>query len=151
MHLLRGRMRPAERSHPYNRRMTGGRQGLILYVHGARDRRWAEPFERLRERIAAQAPQCIVTIAFLEHLTPDLASAAAQLAAQGAGAVRIVPMFFGRGGHLRDDFPRQLAAARMAAPAVTFMVTEAAGESEQVQDALAAFALRAPAVGQDQI
>jgi hypothetical protein len=39
----------------------------------------------------------------------------------------------------------------MAAPAVTFMVTEAAGESEQVQDALAAFALRAPAVGQDQI
>jgi sirohydrochlorin cobaltochelatase len=131
--------------------MTSRRQGLILYVHGARDRRWAEPFERLRDRIAAQAPQCIVTIAFLEHMTPDLASAAARLAAQGADVVRIVPMFFGRGGHLRDDFPRQLAAARMAAPAVTFMVTEAAGESEQVQDALAAFALRAPAVGQDQI
>ena len=126
--------------------MTSQRQGLILYVHGARDPRWAEPFERLRERIAAQAPQCIVTLAFLEHMAPDLASAAVQLAAQGADAVRIVPMFFGRGGHLRDDFPRQLEAARMAAPAVTLVVTEAAGESEQVQDALAEFALRAPAV-----
>jgi sirohydrochlorin cobaltochelatase len=122
------------------------RQGLILYVHGARDRRWAEPFERLRERIAAQAPQCIVTIAFLEHMTPDLAGAAVQLAAQGADTVRIVPMFFGRGGHLRDDFPRQLAAARKAAPAVTFVVTQAAGESDEVQDALAEFALRGPAV-----
>ena len=126
--------------------MTSQRQGLILYVHGARDPRWAEPFERLRERIAAQAPQCIVTLAFLEHMAPDLASAAVQLAAQGADAVRIVPMFFGRGGHLRDDFPRQLEAARMAAPAVTLVVTEAAGESEQVQDALAECALRAPAV-----
>lgn len=126
--------------------MTSQRQGLILYVHGARDPRWAEPFERLRERIAAQAPQCIVTLAFLEHMAPDLASAAVQLAAQGADAVRIVPMFFGRGGHLRDDFPRQLEAARMAAPAVTLVVTEAAGESEQVQDALAEFALRAPAI-----
>ena len=126
--------------------MTSQRQGLILYVHGARDPRWAEPFERLRERIAAQAPQCIVTLAFLEHMAPDLASAAVQLAAQGADAVRIVPMFFGRGGHLRDDFPRQLEAARMAAPAVTLVVTEAAGESEQVQDALAEIALRATAV-----
>ena len=126
--------------------MTSQRQGLILYVHGARDPRWAEPFERLRERIAAQAPHCIVTLAFLEHMAPDLATAAVRLAAQGADAVRIVPMFFGRGGHLRDDFPRQLAAARMAAPAVAFVVTEAAGESEQVQDALAEFALRAPAV-----
>jgi sirohydrochlorin cobaltochelatase len=128
--------------------MTGRKHGLILYVHGARDRRWAEPFERLRERIAARAPQYIVTVAFLEHMAPDLASAAVQLAARGAIAVRIVPMFFGRGGHLRDDFPRQLEAARKAAPSLAFVVTQAAGESEQVQDALAECALEAPAVGE---
>jgi sirohydrochlorin cobaltochelatase len=57
-------------------------------------------------------------------------------------------MFFGRGGHLRDDFPRQLEAARKAAPSLAFVVTQAAGESEQVQDALAEFALEAPAVGE---
>ena len=131
--------------------MTSRKQALILYVHGARDRRWAEPFERLRERIATQAPEHIVTIAFLEHMAPDLARAAAELAAQGIDTVRIVPMFFGRGGHLRDQFPRQLAAARIAAPSVTFVVTEAAGESEQVQDALAGFALRAPGVQQNKL
>ncbi|HET8876871.1 MAG TPA: hypothetical protein VFO53_11125, partial [Casimicrobiaceae bacterium] len=50
-----------------------------------------------------------------------------------------------------DDFPRQLAAARIAVPAATFVVTEAAGESEQVQDALAKFALRAPAVAVEEV
>jgi sirohydrochlorin cobaltochelatase len=134
---------------PYNQRMTDRRTGLILYVHGARDPRWVEPFERLRVRVAAQAPQCIVTLAFLEHMVPDLASAAVRVAAQGADTVRIVPMFFGRGGHLRDDFPRALDAARKAAPGVTFVATQAAGENEQVQDALAEFALQAPSVQVD--
>jgi len=119
--------------------------GLILYVHGARDPRWAAPFVRLRDRIAALAPHCAVEIAYLEHMAPDLATAAAHMAAQGIARVRVVPMFFGRGGHLRDDFPAQLRAARTAAPAVTFEVTQAAGESEQVLDALAEFALRATA------
>jgi sirohydrochlorin cobaltochelatase len=120
------------------------RSGLILYMHGARDRRWADPFVRLRERVAAMAPDHDVALAFLEHLRPDLAGAAAQMSAHGIDRIRVVPMFFGRGGHLRDDFPMQLGAARAAAPAVTFEVTAAAGESEQVLAALAVFALRAP-------
>ena len=33
------------------------------------------------------------------------------MAAAGVRRIRVVPMFFGRGGHLREDFPRQLAAA----------------------------------------
>ena len=122
------------------------RSGLVLYVHGARDRRWAEPFERLCERVAVIAPEHDVAIAFLEHLAPDLASVAAEMSRQGVDRIRVVPMFFGRGGHLRDDFPNQLRAARAAAPSVTFEVTAAAGESAQVLDALAEFAVRAPAL-----
>ena len=119
-------------------------EGIILYVHGARDPRWAEPFRRLRARVAAKAPQCVVELAFLDYLTPDLASAVRQLSANGVTHVRIVPMFFGRGGHLRDDFPRHLEAARTAAPTVVFEITEAAGESEAVLETLAEFALTAP-------
>ncbi|HKU85888.1 MAG TPA: CbiX/SirB N-terminal domain-containing protein [Casimicrobiaceae bacterium] len=115
--------------------------GLILYVHGARDPRWAEPFHRLREKVATRGEGASVALAFLEHGTPDLAEAAAAMAAEGVRRIRIVPMFFGRGGHLREDFPRQLEAARARAPQVAFEATEAAGESEQVLDALAAFAL----------
>jgi len=121
------------------------RIGVILYAHGARDARWAEPFERLRDRVAARHPGP-VSLAFLEHGTPDLTAAAQRMAMEGVERVRVVPMFFGRGGHLRQDLPRQLEAARVAVPAVAFDVTEAAGESEAVLDALAAFALAAPAV-----
>lgn len=121
-------------------------KGLVLYVHGARDARWAEPFLRLRARVAAIAPQFDVAVAFLEHQAPDLATLSATMAARGIGHIRVVPMFFGRGGHLRDDFPEQMRAARAAAPAVTFAVTQAAGESDEVLDALAEFAIRATAV-----
>ncbi|HSC22720.1 MAG TPA: CbiX/SirB N-terminal domain-containing protein [Casimicrobiaceae bacterium] len=120
------------------------RDGVILYAHGARDPRWAEPFVRLRERVAARSPERVVAIAFLEHLQPDLAAAVRQLSAQGVTHVRVVPMFFGRGGHLRDDLPRQLEAARGAAPGVALEVTMAAGESDDVLDALADFALTGP-------
>jgi sirohydrochlorin cobaltochelatase len=118
--------------------------GLVLYVHGARDPRWAQPFHRLRGKVAARAPRSRVVVAFLEHLEPSLAQATAAMAAEGVTRIRVVPLFFGRGGHLREDFPRQLAAARATAPAVEFDVTEAAGENEAVMDALAAFAVATP-------
>src|SRR5690348_9397970 len=120
------------------------RDGVILYAHGARDPRWAEPFLRLRGLVAGRAPERVVEIAFLEHLQPDLASAVRQLSAQGVTHVRVVPLFFGRGGHLRDDLPRQLEAARQAAPGVALDVTQAAGESDRVLEALADFALTGP-------
>lgn len=131
------------RARSYNAAMNRER-GVILYVHGARDPRWAEPFLRLRALVAAKAPACVVDVAFLEHMEPDLATAARQMSALGVKGVRVVPMFFGRGGHLRDDFPKQLEAARAAAPTLAFEVTEAAGESDAVLEALAEFALRAP-------
>lgn len=115
--------------------------GLILYVHGARDPRWAEPFTRLRDRIAQREPALPIAVAFLEHMSPDLAQAAVDVAARGARRIRVVPMFFGRGGHLREDLPRQIEAARALVPGVPLEVTEAAGESDAVQEALAAFAL----------
>lgn len=119
--------------------------GVILYVHGARDPRWSEPFERVRARIVERAPGLSVVVAYLEHATPDLAQAAAALASSGVQRIRVVPLFFGRGGHLREDFPRQLAAARALLPQVDFVVTAAAGEDDRIVDALAAFAIDAAA------
>jgi sirohydrochlorin cobaltochelatase len=123
--------------------------GIILYVHGARDPRWAEPFHRLRAKVAERAPAQSVTVAFLEHITPDLPQAAAEMAADGVNRIRVVPVFLGRGGHLREDLPRQLDAARASVPSVTFEVTEAAGENEMVLDALAKFALEAAVIDVD--
>jgi sirohydrochlorin cobaltochelatase len=125
--------------------MMTAKPGLILYAHGARDPRWAEPFERLRDKVAARAPALRVAVAFLDHREPDLINAVAAMAAHGITSIRVVPLFFGRGGHLREDFPRQLDAARAAAPGVAFEITDAAGESEEVLEALAHFALEARA------
>jgi sirohydrochlorin cobaltochelatase len=116
-------------------------EGLLLFAHGARDPRWAAPFEAVVARIRATRPDLPVVLAFLEHAAPDLRDALLQMRSKGCRKVRIVPLFFGRGGHLRDDFPRVLDDASRSVPDVMIDVTLAAGESDAVQAALAAFAL----------
>lgn len=116
-------------------------RGMVLFAHGARDARWAEPFERLRVRVEARRPDLAVALAYLEHMEPDLAGAVRALADRGVRRVRVVPLFFGRGGHLRDDFPRHVVLAQAAAPAVAIEVAPAAGEDPAVIEALADFAL----------
>ena len=81
------------------------RPAIILFAHGARDPRWAEPFLRVAERVRAAAPDLALEVAYLEHLEPNLAEAARRLAHQGAKAIRVVPLFIGRGGHLRVEVP----------------------------------------------
>jgi sirohydrochlorin cobaltochelatase len=116
-------------------------RGVVLFAHGARDPRWAEPFERLRTIVAARRPDTAVALAFLETMQPDLPTASRQMAARGVTRLRVVPLFFGRGGHLREDFPQQVAQARAAAPGVDFEILPAAGEDAAVAEALADFAL----------
>jgi sirohydrochlorin cobaltochelatase len=115
--------------------------GLLLFAHGARDPRWAAPFEAVVSRIRAAQPALPVVLAFLEYAQPDLHTALHALRDRGCRRVRVVPLFFGRGGHLREDLPRELAAAAAALPDLEIEVTVAAGESDAVQAALAAFAL----------
>jgi sirohydrochlorin cobaltochelatase len=116
-------------------------RGVVLFAHGARDPRWAEPFERIRGIVAARRPDVAVGLAYLESMTPDLPTAARDMAAKGVKRLRVVPLFFGRGGHLREDFPQQVARARAAAPGVEFDILAAAGEDGAVAEALADFAL----------
>ena len=80
-------------------------------------------------------------LAYLEHMSPDLTAAARALASRGVDRIRIVPLFFGRGGHLREDFPLQAAAARAAVPGIAFEIISAAGEDPAIIEALADFAL----------
>jgi len=116
-------------------------RGLVLFAHGARDPRWAEPFEQVRSTIAKRRPDLDIRIAYLEHLQPSLAATVAAMAEMGVQEIRLVPMFFGRGGHLREDFPRAVVAARAAAPNLRIEISEAAGEAPAVREALADFAL----------
>ncbi len=114
--------------------------GLILFAHGARDPRWAAPFEAVAARVRATQPGVAVRLAFLELMTPSLPSAAAELVAQGCTAVTILPLFLGAGGHVRKDLPEIVDTLRSTHPAVQWQLLPPVGELPSVIDALAAAA-----------
>ena len=116
--------------------------GLVLFAHGARDARWAEPFERLRERVGRAAPDARVVLAFLEFMTPDLDAVVADLSAAGCRDIALVPIFLGQGGHLRDDLPNLLRRVAARHPGCRIRLAVAAGEDDAVLDAIAAYCLR---------
>ena len=117
---------------------------LILFAHGARDARWAEPFARILERVQASVPERAPMLAFLELMTPDLGSAIAAQVARGFTEVRVVPLFLGQGGHLREDVPVLIERARRDHPGIAISLAKAAGEDDNVIDALAAYCAKSP-------
>jgi sirohydrochlorin cobaltochelatase len=117
--------------------------GVILFGHGARDPRWAEPFIRLAEKVrGSHGSAGPVSLAFLELMEPDLASAVASQVAQGCSVVTVVPVFFGQGGHVRRDLPAVLDVCRAAHPGVAIRCAIAVGEDDSVLDAVAGYCLR---------
>ena len=118
-------------------------KAIILFGHGARDSRWREPFDRLADLWRQQHPGTPVELAFLEMMQPSLEEAVAKLSTQGATQITIVPVFFGQGGHLRNDFPVLLDACRVKFPAVTLTATLAVGEDLTVLQAIVDFGARA--------
>jgi len=119
------------------------RHGIVLFGHGARDARWAEPFARLAEKVRAQAgPDTDVVLAFLELMTPDLPAAVAGLAGAGCATITVIPVFFGQGGHVRRDLPTLIDACRAAHPGVAIRSATAVGEDDAVLDALAQYCLK---------
>lgn len=115
--------------------------GLILFAHGARDPRWAAPFEDMAARVRAARPDVLLRLAFLEFMTPDLATAGAELATAGCRQVQLLPLFLGSGGHVRKDLPRLLDELRLRHPATTFTLHPAIGEVPAVLQAMAESAL----------
>ncbi len=121
--------------------------GLILFAHGARDARWAEPFEAIVASLRQRAPQLAVRLAFLELMQPDLDAAAAALVAEGIERIDVLPLFLGTGGHLRRDLPPLVEAIAARHPGVAIRLHGAAGEAPPVIDALAAHALAVTRTG----
>jgi sirohydrochlorin cobaltochelatase len=115
--------------------------GLILFAHGARDPRWALPFQAVAERIAQQRPKLHLRLAYLELMTPGLAQAGAELSAAGCTRVDVLPMFLGTGGHLRQDLPPMIESLRERYPSVQWHLHQAVGEQPLVREAMAASAL----------
>ena len=118
-------------------------KAIILFGHGARDARWREPFDQLAHLWHAQHAGTPVKLAFLEMMQPSLEEAVSSLADLGATQIVVVPVFFGQGGHLRNDFPVLLTTCREKFPLVSLSTTPAVGEDLAVLQAIVDFGARA--------
>jgi len=115
--------------------------GLLLFAHGARDSRWALPFEDIADRVRVRAPDVAVELCFLELMTPDIIEGGRRLAAAGCERVDVVPLFLGAGGHVRKDIPELLAELEAKHPALRWELRPAIGEIDSVVEAMATAAL----------
>ncbi|MDP1692471.1 MAG: CbiX/SirB N-terminal domain-containing protein [Burkholderiaceae bacterium] len=118
--------------------------GLLMFAHGARDTRWAEPFEQVAAAVRAARPAQPVRLAFLEFMAPDIRTAAAELAREGCTRIDVLPLFLGAGGHVRKDLPPLLDELRRRHAGVTLTLHPAVGEAPALMAAMAAIALDLP-------
>ena len=107
---------------------------IVLFAHGSRDPEWSRPFESLAAELSKKH---VVRLAYLELMQPPLADAIASLADAGVDSIRVVPVFLAQGGHVKQDLPRLVAAARSAHPNINVTLEQAIGERPQVLAAIA--------------
>ena len=111
---------------------------IILFAHGARDPEWANPLRRIQAVVREHMAGVQVELAFLEFIAPSLPESTAQLVAQGARKIVVLPMFIAQGGHLKRQVPEMLDGLRSTYPDVQFSLGAAIGENEIVVQARAA-------------
>jgi sirohydrochlorin cobaltochelatase len=122
--------------------MTTARS-LVLFAHGARDPRWAGPFQRLQEIVQQQKPDIAVHLAFLELMSPRLPELTADLVAKGCKEITVVPIFFGQGGHVLRDLPVIVEQLKADYPGLAMKVVPAVGEDAEVLQAIARYCVGA--------
>jgi sirohydrochlorin cobaltochelatase len=114
-------------------------QALVLFAHGARDPRWAQPFLKMQAIAQQQLPGAQVELAFLELMEPRLPEVVDRLAAAGHQRVAVVPVFLGQGGHVLRDLPPMIDELRARHPQLQLTVSDAVGESPDVLAAIASY------------
>jgi sirohydrochlorin cobaltochelatase len=110
------------------------KEGIVLVAHGSRDPEWSRPFERIAANLTRKLPAVCIGLAYLEH-GPSLDETVTALVAKGVGSIRVVPLFLGQGGHVKDDLPRLLNQS--ARPGLRLNLERPIGEQPQIIEAIA--------------
>ena len=96
--------------------MTPPTRHRSCFAHGARDPRWAAPFEAVAARVRARAPERAraARLPRADDARPG-ATPATSSPAVGCTRIDVVPLFLGIGGHVRRDLPALLDELRARA------------------------------------
>jgi len=117
-------------------------RALVLFAHGSRDPQWAEPFRAIQRRVAAAKPGVTVEVAFLEIMEPSLSDSVDALAAAGLRHITIAPLFMAQGAHVKRDLAAIIETLRNRHPDVELALLPAAGEADDVLDAIGSWVLK---------
>ena len=112
-------------------------RAIVLFAHGARDPEWARPFRQLALELAERLPGERVVLAFLELMQPSLADCASALHDEGIRELRIVPVFFGSGGHIKEDLPKLTSEIQKRFEDMKIALEPPVGEQPEVISAIA--------------
>ena len=110
------------------------KEGIVLVAHGSRDPQWSSPFQRIAAGVAQRLPAASVGLAYLEH-GPSLEEIVTALVAKGVTSIRVVPVFLGQGGHVKEDLPRLVG--ELARPGLQLTLEQSIGEQPRVIEAIA--------------
>ena len=111
------------------------KEGLVLLGHGSKDPEWSQPFEKIAVSLGKRLPAVSVFLAYLEH-GPSLDEAVTALVAKGVLSIRVIPLFLGAGGHVKQDLPKLVAQAKRAD--VNIVLDKPIGEQPEIIEAIAA-------------
>jgi sirohydrochlorin cobaltochelatase len=116
------------------------KEGIVLVAHGSRDPEWSRPFERIAASLGQKLPAVSIGLAYLEH-GPSLDEIVSALFAKGVASIRVVPVFLGQGGHVKDDLPRLVAQSTR--PGLSLTLDKSIGEQSQIIEAIASVIAKA--------
>ena len=92
--------------------------GLLLVGHGSRAPQGVDEFLATARCVAERAKPSVVEPCFLEFAEPSIARGFERLAERGARRVVVAPVMLFAARHIREDIPREVAAAAARHPQV---------------------------------
>jgi sirohydrochlorin cobaltochelatase len=101
-----------------------GPAGLLVVAHGSPDPSANRVVEAVAARVRAGARYAAVGVCYLGLNRPLLGEAIDALAQEGIGRVVAAPFFLQLGGHVAEDLPRIIAAARDRHQAMSIALAE---------------------------
>src|ERR1700678_298613 len=104
---------------------------FVLMAHGSKNSSWLRPFQQLALNLKKDPGDDRVHLCFMELASPTLEEIVEKLVHQGTRHVRLLPLFFARGSHLRQDVPEQLTQLKRQFPELVIDLLPPIGETAQ--------------------
>ncbi|WP_309246464.1 sirohydrochlorin chelatase [Virgibacillus pantothenticus] len=112
-------------------------QGVLYVSHGSRYADATAEATAFLEAVKEQVNLPLQEICFLELASPNMMQGIANLVAQGATSIAIIPVLLLQAGHYYHDIPQVIAQQRALYPAVSFSYGQPLGVQDRIIQILA--------------